>query len=160
MQEGKDYYMWILFSITNDYLVQVVGFICLKPIVIIWMILREWKKSTLTNVSQELSIPCFSFSFHSSYVNNLQSVWKPLYTMVKGSERVTKSENLYGVYEFFFVTHFRDIPLYIYATAGMRVLSESDQKLIYDAIFKGFSRSDLHFYMSRDMIRTINGMVN
>lgn len=80
--------------------------------------------------------------------------------MVKGSERVTKTENLYGVYEFFFFTHFRDIPLYIYATAGMRVLSESDQKLIYDAIFKGFSRSDLHFYMSRDMIRTINGMVS
>ena len=39
----------------------------------------------------------------------------------------------------------------------MRVLSESDQNAIYDAIFSGFSHSNLHFYMTRDMLRTING---
>lgn len=53
---------------------------------------------------------------------------------------------------------YRDIPLYIYATAGMRVLSESDQQAIYDAIYSGYSRSNVHFYMTRDMLRTINGI--
>lgn len=58
---------------------------------------------------------------------------------------------------YFLILIIRAIPLYIYATAGMRVLSESDQTAIYDAIFSGYTQSDLHFYMTRDMLRTING---
>ena len=51
-----------------------------------------------------------------------------------------------------------NIPLYIYASAGMRVLSESDQNAIYDAIFKSYLRSDIQYYMNRDMLRTISGI--
>ena len=39
----------------------------------------------------------------------------------------------------------------------MRVLSENNQQAIYDAIYSGYSHSDVHFYMTRDMLRTING---
>ena len=48
--------------------------------------------------------------------------------------------------------------MYIYASAGMRVLSESDQNAIYDTIFKSYLRSDIQYYMNRDMLRTISGI--
>lgn len=51
----------------------------------------------------------------------------------------------------------RDIPVYIYATAGMRVLNKQDQNRIYNAIYLAYLRSDLHFYMRRDMLQTIDG---
>lgn len=51
----------------------------------------------------------------------------------------------------------RNIPLYIYATAGMRVLSNSDQNAIYNAIYSNYLRSDLMFYMKRNMLQTIDG---
>ena len=51
----------------------------------------------------------------------------------------------------------RDIPVYIYATAGMRVLNKHDQNRIYNAIYFAYLRSDLHFYMRRDMLQTIDG---
>ena len=50
----------------------------------------------------------------------------------------------------------RDIPVYIYATAGMRVLNKQDQNRIYNAIYLAYLRSDLHFYMRRDMLQTID----
>ena len=49
------------------------------------------------------------------------------------------------------------VPLFIFATAGMRVLSESDQKAIYDAIYDGYRQSNSHFYLSRDNLQTIDG---
>ena len=39
----------------------------------------------------------------------------------------------------------------------MRVLSESDQKAIYDALYEGYKRSSVRFYLSRDNLRTIDG---
>ena len=47
--------------------------------------------------------------------------------------------------------------MYIYATAGMRVLNKQDQNRIYNAIYSAYLRSDLHFYMRRDMLQTIDG---
>ena len=49
------------------------------------------------------------------------------------------------------------VPLYIFATAGMRVLSESDQKAIYDALYEGYKRSSVRFYLSRTNLQTIDG---
>ena len=49
------------------------------------------------------------------------------------------------------------VPLFIFATAGMRVLSESNQKAIYDAIYDGYRHSNLRFYLSRDNLQTIDG---
>ena len=39
------------------------------------------------------------------------------------------------------------VPLFIFATAGMRVLSESNQRAIYDAIYDGYRHSNLRFYL-------------
>ena len=79
----------------------------------------------------------------NSYVHNLDGVWKPLYTMIRASERLLHSSD--------------SVPLYIFATAGMRVLSANDQKSIYDAIYRGYRKSNLRFYLSRDNLRTIDG---
>ena len=49
------------------------------------------------------------------------------------------------------------VPLFIFATAGMRVLSESNQRAIYDAIYDGYRHSNLRFYLSRDNLQTIDG---
>lgn len=80
----------------------------------------------------------------NSYVNNLGGVWKPLYNLMKNAEKHVESSAA-------------DVPVYIYATAGMRVLSSKDQKAIYDAIYSSYLHSDLHFYMRRDMLQTIDG---
>ena len=39
----------------------------------------------------------------------------------------------------------------------MRVLSESDQKAIYDALYEGYKRSSVRFYLSRTNLQTIDG---
>ena len=51
------------------------------------------------------------------------------------------------------------VPLYIFATAGMRVLSVNDQKSIYDAIYRGYWQSNIRFSLRRDHLRTINVLV-
>ena len=79
----------------------------------------------------------------NSYVNKLDKVWKPLYRMISGSERLLHSSS--------------SVPLFIFATAGMRVLSESNQRAIYDAIYDGYRHSNLRFYLSRDNLQTIDG---
>ena len=89
----------------------------------------------------------------SSYVHNLDGVWKPLYTMIKASERLLHSSDRY----FHCICVTGSVPLYIFATAGMRVLSANDQKSIYDAIYRGYRKSNLRFSLSRDNLRTIDG---
>ena len=95
----------------------------------------------------------WSFLINSSYVHNLDGVWKPLYTMIRASERLLHSSDRYN----WFMCLTGSVPLYIFATAGMRVLSANDQKSIYDAIYRGYRKSNLRFYLSRDNLRTIDG---
>ena len=73
--------------------------------------------------------------------------------MIKASERLLHPSERY-------VCSIRltgSVPLYIFATAGMRVLSANDQKAIYDAIYCGYRKSNLRFYLTRDNLRTIDG---
>ena len=95
------------------------------------------------------------FSTSSSYASNLGGVWQPLYNLMKNAEKHVKTSGMcvlcYGL------SPSRDIPVYIYATAGMRVLNKHDQNRIYNAIYFAYLRSDLHFYMRRDMLQTIDG---
>ena len=91
---------------------------------------------------------------HSSYVNNLGGVWKPLYNLMKNAEKHVESSAASAL---FLPLTISDVPVYIYATAGMRVLSSKDQKAIYDAIYSSYLHSDLRFYMRRDMLQTIDG---
>lgn len=49
-------------------------------------------------------------------------------------------------------------PIYILATAGMRVLSKKSQKIIYNNIYTCYLKSDIKMYMDITQLNTIDGI--
>ena len=53
--------------------------------------------------------------------------------------------------------HHSTTPVYVYATAGMRLLPEKDQQDLYDALADGLEESIVPFRIDRENFRTIDG---
>lgn len=77
--------------------------------------------------------------------SKLREVWPPLYELLKGARDHCP------------FSYRKKTPVYIFATAGMRVLSEKDQDDVLDTIFTSLVDSDIPFYVKRDHLRIIDG---
>lgn len=81
----------------------------------------------------------------SSFEKNPEDAWDSIYPILKQTESLIDSRYVYQT------------PIYILATAGMRVLSKKSQKIIYNNIYTCYLKSDIKMYMDITQLNTIDG---
>ncbi|KAK8805397.1 hypothetical protein WA158_002053 [Blastocystis sp. Blastoise] len=81
----------------------------------------------------------------SSFESHPEDAWDSLYPILRLCENEIDPNSILNT------------PVYIFATAGMRVLSKSSQKRIYHNIYTHYLKSDIKLYIDESMLKTIDG---